>query len=227
MTVKEHLTKYDLKLDPPRDLTPEQLKVWNAAYEKKNAEFEKLNLEGDDLIRWKYQRYVKDYLRCIDSVDKNVGRVLDYLEESGLDENTIVIYTSDQGWYLGDHGWYDKRWMYEESFRTPLMVRWPGKIKPGTVNTDMVMNLDFAQTFLDIAGAKQPEDMQGASMKPVFEGKTPEDWRKSVYYHYYEFPGSSQVLPNIMGYEPNATSSSTSTKTKSGNCLTSRKILMN
>ena len=193
MTVKEHLTKYDLKLDPPRNLTPEQLKVWNAAYEKKNAEFEKLNLEGDDLIRWKYQRYVKDYLRCIDSVDKNVGRVLDYLEESGLDENTIVIYTSDQGWYLGDHGWYDKRWMYEESFRTPLMVRWPGKIKPGTVNTDMVMNLDFAQTFLDIAGAKQPEDMQGASMKPVFEGKTPEDWRKSVYYHYYEFPGAHSV----------------------------------
>ena len=193
MTVKEHLTRFDLKLDPPGNLTPEQLKVWNDAYEEKNAELEKLNLEGDDLIRWKYQRYVKDYLRCIDSVDKNVGRVLDYLEESGLAENTIVIYTSDQGWYLGEHGWYDKRWMYEESFRTPLMVRWPGKIKPGTVNTDMVMNLDFAQTFLDIAGADQPDDMQGASMKPVFEGNTPDDWRKSVYYHYYEFPGAHSV----------------------------------
>tara|TARA_Y100001960_G_C14779991_1_gene885967 strand:+ start:2294 stop:4402 length:2109 start_codon:yes stop_codon:yes gene_type:complete len=193
MTVKEHLTRFDLKLDPPRNLTPEQLKVWNDAYDEKNAELEKLNLEGDDLIRWKYQRYVKDYLRCIDSVDKNVGRVLDYLEESGLAENTIVIYTSDQGWYLGEHGWYDKRWMYEESFRTPLMVRWPGKIKPGTVNTDMVMNLDFAQTFLDIAGADQPDDMQGASMKPVFEGNTPDDWRKSVYYHYYEFPGAHSV----------------------------------
>ncbi len=193
MTVKEHLTRYDLKLDPPKNLTPEQLIVWNEAYDRKNAELAKLNLEGDALIRWKYQRYVKDYLRCIDSVDKNVGRVLDYLEESGLAENTIVIYTSDQGWYLGEHGWYDKRWMYEESFRTPLMVRWPGKVKPGTVNTDMVMNLDFAQTFLEIAGAEQPEDMQGASMKPVFEGKTPEDWRESVYYHYYEFPGAHSV----------------------------------
>ena len=193
MTVKEHLTRTDLKLDPPNNLTPEQLQVWNAAYDKKNAELEKLNLEGDALIRWKYQRYVKDYLRCIDSVDKNVGRVLDYLEESGLAENTIVIYTSDQGWYLGEHGWYDKRWMYEESFRTPLMVRWPGKVKPGSVNTDMVMNLDFAQTFLDIAGADQPEDMQGASIKPVLAGKTPDDWRKSVYYHYYEFPGAHSV----------------------------------
>ena len=193
MTVKEHLTRYDLKLDPPKNLTPEQLIVWNEAYDRKNAELAKLNLEGDALIRWKYQRYVKDYLRCIDSVDKNVGRVLDYLEESGLAENTIVIYTSDQGWYLGEHGWYDKRWMYEESFRTPLMVRWPGKVKPGTVNTDMVMNLDFAQTFLEIAGAEQPEDMQGASLKPVFEGKTPEDWRESVYYHYYEFPGAHSV----------------------------------
>ena len=193
MTVKEHLTRYDLKLDPPKNLTPEQLLVWNEAYDKKNAELAKLNLKGDALIRWKYQRYVKDYLRCIDSVDKNVGRVLDYLEESGLAENTIVIYTSDQGWYLGEHGWYDKRWMYEESFRTPLMVRWPGKVKPGTVNTDMVMNLDFAQTFLEIAGADQPEDMQGASMKPVLEGRTPQDWRKSVYYHYYEFPGAHSV----------------------------------
>ena len=193
MTVREHLTKTDLKLDPPNNLTPEQLQVWNAAYDKKNAEFEKLNLEGDALIRWKYQRYVKDYLRCIDSVDKNVGRVLDYLEESGLAENTIVIYTSDQGWYLGEHGWYDKRWMYEESFRTPLMVRWPGRVKPGTVNTDMVMNLDFAQTFLDIAEADQPEDMQGASIKPVLTGNTPDDWRKSVYYHYYEFPGAHSV----------------------------------
>ena len=193
MTVKEHLTEYDLKIAPPRGLTEEQTKVWNEAYAKKNEEFKNLNLEGDDLIRWKYQRYVKDYIRCIDSVDENVGRVLDYLEESGLDENTIVIYTSDQGWYLGDHGWYDKRWMYEESFRTPLMVKWPGVVKPGSVSMDMSMNLDFAETFLDIAGADIPDDMQGLSLVEVLQGKRPSNWRKSVYYHYYEFPGAHSV----------------------------------
>jgi arylsulfatase A-like enzyme len=119
--------------------------------------------------------------------------VLDYLDKTGLAENTIVIYTSDQGWYLGEHGWYDKRWMYEESFRTPLMIRWPGKIEPGSVNDDMVMNLDFAQTFLEAAGEPDPEDMQGESILPILEGQTPDDWRKSVYYHYYEFPGAHSV----------------------------------
>ena len=126
-------------------------------------------------------------------MDESVGRIMQTLEDEGLAENTVVVYCSDQGFYVGDHGWYDKRWMYEESFRTPLMVRWPGKVKPGTVNTDMVMNLDFAQTFLDIAEADQPEDMQGASIKPVLTGNTPDDWRKSVYYHYYEFPGAHSV----------------------------------
>ncbi len=193
MTVEKHLTPNDLKLTPPRGLNEEQTRVWNDAYAPKNAAFKEANLSGTDLVRWKYQRYAKDYLRCIDSVDENVGRVLDYLEESGLDENTIVVYSSDQGWYLGEHGWYDKRWMYEESFRTPLLVRWPGKIKPGSVNRDFVMNLDFAQTFLDIADADQPEDMQGRSMVPILEGETPADWRQSLYYHYYEFPGAHSV----------------------------------
>jgi arylsulfatase A-like enzyme len=139
---------------------------------------------------------VKDYLRCIDAVDDNVGRVLDYLDKSGLAENTVVVYTSDQGWYLGEHGWYDKRWMYEESFRTPLLIRWPGKIKPGSVNTDMALNLDFAETFLDIAGAKIPADMQGKSLVPLLTGQTPGDWRESVYYHYYEFPQPHHVHPH-------------------------------
>ncbi len=193
MTVEKHLTPYDLKLTPPRGLTDEQLAVWNKAYEKKNQEFKAANLDGVDLIRWKYQRYAKDYLRCIDAVDENVGRVLDYLDDTGLAKNTVVFYTSDQGWYLGEHGWFDKRWMYEESFRTPLLIRWPGKTKPGSANLDLAMNLDFAETFLDIAGIDVPKDMQGKSLKPLLEGKTPDDWRKSVYYRYYEFPGAHSV----------------------------------
>jgi arylsulfatase A-like enzyme len=151
------------------------------------------DLEGEALVRWKYQRYVKDYLRCIDAIDENVGRVLDYLDETGLAENTVVVYTSDQGWYLGEHGWFDKRWMYEESFRTPLLVRWPGTITPRSVNDDLVMNLDFAQTFLDIAGETAPTDMQGRSMLPILRGETPDDWRDSVYYRYYEYPGAHSV----------------------------------
>ena len=127
------------------------------------------------------------------SVDDGIGRLLDYLDESGLAENTIVIYASDQGWYLGEHGWFDKRWMYEESLKTPLLVRWPGKVQPGSVNGDIVSNLDFAETFLDLAGIPVPEDMQGRSLVPVFEGETPGDWRNSFYYHYYEFPGGHNV----------------------------------
>jgi arylsulfatase A-like enzyme len=193
MTVANHLSKHDLKLVPQRGLTTEQRAAWDAAYGPKNKAFEAAELEGKELVKWKYQRYAKDYLRCIASVDDNVGRVLDYLKEAGLEKNTIVFYTSDQGWYLGEHGWYDKRWMYEESFRTPLMVRWPGVIEPGSTTNAMAMNLDFAQTFLEIAGADAPADMQGASLVPIFKGESPEDWRDSVYYHYYEFPGPHSV----------------------------------
>jgi arylsulfatase A-like enzyme len=174
-------------------MTPEQLRQWHAAYAPKNEAFKKANLQGDDLLRWKYQRYIKDYLRCIASVDDNIGRVLDYLDESGLAENTVVIYSSDQGFYLGEHGWFDKRFMYEESFGTPLIARWPGVIPPGSTNNDLVANLDFAQTFLDIAGVAQPADMQGRSLKPVMQGRTPADWRTTLYYHYYEFPAVHMV----------------------------------
>ncbi|WP_153555302.1 sulfatase family protein [Roseimaritima sediminicola] len=193
MTIAEHLSPHDLKLVPQRRLNEEQTKVWNEAYEEKNRKFREANLTGKDLVRWKYQRYVKDYLRCVQSVDDNVGRVLDYLDESGLAENTIVVYTSDQGWYLGEHGWYDKRWMYEESFRTPLMVRWPGKIQPGSTSDQMVMNLDFAPTLLDAAGLEVPEDMQGKSFVPVLDGSQEGSFRDAVYYHYYEFPGPHSV----------------------------------
>jgi len=194
MTVERHLSANDLKLNRgPGNLTPEQRAKWEKAYGPKNKAFEEAKLTGKELVKWKYQRYAKDYLRCVASVDDNLGRVLKYLDDEGLSENTVVIYTSDQGWYLGEHGWYDKRWMYEESFRTPLIVRWPGVIKPGSENKDIVSNLDFAQTFLDIAGAPDPGDMQGRSLVPIFKGKTPDDWRTSFYYHYYEFPGAHSV----------------------------------
>ncbi|MFP6752984.1 MAG: sulfatase/phosphatase domain-containing protein [Pirellulaceae bacterium] len=193
MTIERHLSPNDLKLVPQRGLTDKQKEVWHKAYDPKNKVFSDAKLEGRALTKWKYQRYVKDYLRCIDSVDENVGRVLDYLDESGLAENTVVFYTSDQGWYLGEHGWYDKRWMYEESFRTPLMVRWPGVTKPGSVDRHLAMNLDFAQTFLQIAGAEIPGDMQGRGLKPILAQEAPADWRKSIYYHYYEFPGAHSV----------------------------------
>ncbi len=173
--------------------TPEQLKAWDAAYGPKNKAFLEANLQGKDLVRWKYQRYIKDYLRCIASVDDNIGRLMDYLDESGLAENTIIVYSSDQGFYLGEHGWFDKRWMYEESLHMPLIVKWPGVVKPGSVNMDMVQNLDYAETFLDIAGLKIPKEMQGQSLVPLLKGKTPEDWRKSIYYHYYEYPGAHAV----------------------------------
>ncbi|MBW8002243.1 MAG: sulfatase [Planctomycetes bacterium] len=150
-------------------------------------------LTGQALKKWKYQRYIKDYLRCIASIDDNTGRFLDFLDEQGLSDNTIVIYTSDQGFFLGDHGWYDKRFMYEHSLRMPLLVRYPKLIKPGSVADAMVLNLDFASTFLDMAGIEIPDDIQGDSLRPILEGRKPVDWRKSIYYHFYEYPGWHMV----------------------------------
>jgi len=193
MTIAKTLNASDLKLTAPRNLTPEQRRLWDTAYQPKNSAFAAAQLKGRDLIRWKYQRYIKDYLRCIAAVDENIGRVLKYLDESGLAQNTVVVYSSDQGFYLGEHGWFDKRWMYEESLKTPLIVRWPGVTKPGTRNKQLVSNLDFAETFLDIAGAEVPSNMQGHSLVPLLQGHTPGDWRKSFYYHYYEFPAVHSV----------------------------------
>ena len=193
MSIEKTLTPYDLKFVPPKNLTAEQLDTWKAAYDPKNEAFRKQNLEGEDLIRWKYQRYVKDYLRCVASIDENLGRVLDYLDESGLAQNTIVVYTSDQGFYLGEHGWFDKRWIYEQSLRTPLLIRWPKVIAPGSVNRDIVSPLDFAETFLDVAEAPIPDDMQGSSLVPLLEGRSSADWRKSLYYQYFEYPAVHSV----------------------------------
>ena len=143
-------------------------------------------LNDKDVTRWKYQRYIKNYLRCIRAVDENVGRLLDYLDEAGLAENTIVIYSSDQGFYLGEHGWYDKRWMFEESLAMPFLIRWPGVVKPGVRSKALIQNIDYAPTFLEAAGVEIPDDIQGRSIVPVLKnaGQAPTDWRKGIYYYY-------------------------------------------
>jgi len=157
------------------------------------------NLEDAELKNWYYQHYIKDYLRCIASVDDNVGRLLDYLEKENLLESTIVIYTSDQGFFLGDHGWYDKRFMYEESLRMPFLVRYPKLIKAGTRSDAMVTNLDFGPTLLDFAGVNKPAEMQGVSFKKVLEGKTPDDWQDAMYYHYHEYPDADHMVARHYG----------------------------
>jgi arylsulfatase A-like enzyme len=212
MNVASDLTlSYDLKVDlettsrlAPQELhqnlwkaaygrlDEEQKQAWDAAYRARSEELLHLDPQGDDLTRWKYQQFIKDYLRCVACVDENIGRVLDFLEDAGLADNTVVVYTSDQGFYLGEHGWFDKRFMYEESLRMPLIVRYPAEVAP-RVADEMVLNLDFAPTFLDYAGVPIPSDMQGESMRAVLAGHTPADWRRSIYYHYYEYPGSPLI----------------------------------
>ncbi len=175
-------------------LTPAQRAKWDAVYGPMIEEFKKMypTMSDEDKMKWRYQRYMQDYCGSIAAVDDGVGEVLDYLKENNLEDNTIVVYTSDQGFYLGEHGWFDKRFIYNESFKTPLLVRWPGVIKEQSVNTQMVQNLDFAQTFLDAAGIPIPSDMQGESLVPLFKGDS-EDFREAVYYHYYEYPSVHMV----------------------------------
>jgi arylsulfatase A-like enzyme len=172
MRIDRDLNKTDLKRDPPRGLSEAELK------------------------KWKYQRYMRDYLACVESVDNNVGRLLDYLDKNGLVDNTIVIYTSDQGFFLGDHDWFDKRFMYEESLTMPFLVRWPGKVKPASVSDGMILNVDFAPALMDCAGLKVPDDMQGKSFLPLLRGERPKDWRTSMYYRYYHYPQDHRVQPH-------------------------------
>lgn len=175
--------------------TPSQRENFLKTYTKVNEDFKKEypSMTDEDKMRWKYQRYMQDYLGTIKAVDENVGRLLDYLEENALLENTIIVYTSDQGFYLGEHGWYDKRFIYDESFKTPLLMAWPGRTKGGTTSDALVQNLDFAQTFLDAAGVKAPKDMQGESMMPFLTGEEKKWERDAVYYHYYEYPAEHMV----------------------------------
>lgn len=196
MTIEKTMTDRDVKFVAPPSLTPEQKKQWDAYYGPRNEKAKAANLTGKDLVRWRYQRYMHDYLATVKAVDDNVGRVLDYLDKEGLAENTIVIYSSDQGFYLGEHGWFDKRWIYEESVRMPLLVRWPGVTKAGGATRDLVSNVDFAQTFLDAAGVQAPSDMQGRSLVPILRGQRPADWRTAFYYQYYEWPTPHRVRPH-------------------------------
>ncbi len=190
--VTRDLVNRDLKLPPPEGLTPDALARW---YRSKpdtvtiTRAGSSVTLTGEELARWKYQRYMQDYLATVQSVDDNVGRLLDYLDKSGLAKHTMVIYTSDQGFFLGDHGLFDKRFMYEESLRMPFLVRWPAAVKPGTRNDAIALNVDFAATFLDAAGLPTPADMQGKSLLPLLRGRAPADWRTSMYYRYYHDPG--------------------------------------
>ena len=174
-------------------ISPELQAHWDRDLDRREAIYADPDMKGAALVRWKYQSYLRDYLACVRSLDDNIGRLQDYLEESGLAENTVFIYSSDQGFYLGEHGWFDKRFMYDESYRTPLIVRWPGVVEAGSVNADLVSNLDFAQTFLEIAGVPATDAMQGASLLPILKGSTPDDWRDTHYYHYYEYPGWHMV----------------------------------
>ncbi len=172
MRIDRDLKPDDVKQEPPAGLSPKELK------------------------HWKYERYMRDYLACIASVDDNIGRLLDYLEKNGLSKNTIVIYTSDQGFFLGDHNWFDKRFMYEESLRMPFLIRYPKKIKGGKVNDGMILNVDFAPTFLEYAGVKAPGEVQGRSIVPLLRGQKPKDWRTSMYYRYYHYPADHKVQPH-------------------------------
>ena len=184
-------------------LTTEQREKWDAHYGPINEDFKNNPRTGKELIRWKYQRYMKDYLRTVKSVDDNIGRLLEYLDENDLTDNTILVYTSDQGFYLGEHGWYDKRFMYEESFGTPLMVRYPSHIKAGSVSEALVQNLDFAPTFLDYAGVKIPEEMQGESMRTLLEEGNDPAWRDAVYYQYFEYPHGWHTVKKHYGISTN------------------------
>ncbi|TKT86600.1 sulfatase family protein [Dyadobacter frigoris] len=208
MTIdKTMLLRQDLKVhaDYEKDgmykrFTPEQKKIFSDYYENKiSKDFDDKKLTGEALVKWKYQRYIKDYLSTAKSLDRNIGKMLDYLDQSGLSKNTVVIYASDQGFYLGEHGWFDKRFIYEESLKTPFVIRYPGVIKPGTTVEQLILNIDWAPTLLNIAGTKIPADIQGTSFLPLLHTpqvtKTP--WRKGAYYHYYEFPQPHHVYPHF------------------------------
>jgi arylsulfatase A-like enzyme len=186
------LTNRDLKLTPPEGLTAQQLAAWRSTKPESvtlTRDGVTVTLTGESLVRWKYQKYMQDYLATVQSVDDSVGRVLAFLDTAGLARNTIVVYTSDQGFFLGDHGLYDKRFMYEESIRMPFLVRWPAGIKPGTRSEAIGLNVDFAPTFLQAAGVTAPAEMQGRSLLPVLQGRVPVDWRSAMYYRYYHDPG--------------------------------------
>jgi len=180
-------------------MNPAEKKRYEAYYKEIQKGYEAIKQDSIALAKWKYQRYLKDYLSTAKSLDRNIGRILDYLDKHHLTENTIVIYASDQGFYMGEHGWFDKRFMYEESLRTPFVMRYPGKIKPGTQLNQMIVNIDFAPSILAMAGIQAPASLQGSNFLPLLTNREPliKTWRKSMYYHYYEFPEPHRVAPHF------------------------------
>lgn len=188
MTISEYMTDQDVKLSKGKYLNPEQAKLWEVAFAKGNKEFRAAELSGDGKIRWKYQRYIKTYRASVQGMDRQIGRMLDYLESSGLTENTLIVYTSDQGFFLGENGWFDKRWMDEVSSRVPLVMQWPGHIPAGSSTSGLVQNIDYAPTLLDAAGVNPEEPMHGVSLLPLI-GPEPVEWERDLYYHFYENPG--------------------------------------
>lgn len=179
-----------------RRLTPEQKKAFSGYYNRISREFDEKKLSGKALVEWKYQRYMRDYLATANSLDRNIGKLLDYLDKTGLAKNTVVIYTSDQGFYLGEHGWFDKRWIYEESLKTPFVIRYPDVIKPGTKVHNVVSNVDWAPTILSMTGTAIPKQLQGKSFLPVLKGQNA-NWQDQAYYHYYEYPEPHRVAPHF------------------------------
>ena len=193
----EYFSRRDMKLERPKNLKKGKESIkWDFYGAKPGEIVQPEGMSDEEGRKWRYQNYIKDYLACVKSVDDNVGRVLDYLKENNLEENTIIVLTSDQGFYLGDHGFFDKRFIYEESLRMPFMVKYPEKIKAGSVNEDIITNIDFAPTLLELAGISTTQKMQGTSFVPVLEGNTPKDWQDAMYYHYYEFPFWHHVQPH-------------------------------
>ena len=193
----EYFSRRDMKLQRPKDIKKGKESIkWDFYGAKPGEIVQPEGMSNEEGRKWRYQNYIKDYLACVKSVDDNVGRVLNYLKENNLEENTIIVLTSDQGFYLGDHGFFDKRFIYEESLRMPFMVKYPKKIKAGSVNEDIISNIDFAPTLLELAGISTTQKMQGTSFVPVLEGNTPKDWQDAMYYHYYEFPFWHHVQPH-------------------------------
>ncbi|MAT91115.1 MAG: sulfatase [Halioglobus sp.] len=188
MSISGYMTDNDVKLSMSGNLTDSQAALWESAFADGNRAFEQADLSRDEEIRWKYQRYIKTYLASVKSMDREIGRLLDHLEQSGLSDNTIVVYTSDQGFFLGENGWFDKRWMDEVSSRVPLLVQWPRKVEAGSSNEALVQNIDFAPTLLDAAGVQPVRPMHGVSLLPLLLGQQA-DWQRDLYYHFYENPG--------------------------------------
>ena len=192
MRVAADMTDSDVKLRMAKGLTAEQAALWQQAFAAGNRQFEAADMSEDDIVRWKYQRYIKSYIASVQSMDRQIGRLLDYLQQNGLIENTLIVYSSDQGFFLGENGWFDKRWMDEVSSRVPLLMQWPGHIKPHSTSSALVQNIDFAPTLLAAAGVQAPKPMHGVSLLPLF-APTPEKWQRDLYYHFYENPGFHNV----------------------------------